>query len=348
MNGKSRILVFGNYDGTNIGDDCILLHVLNEFEKDANDIIIPSRRSVYIAEKYHVNSIQFCSFKFVSEFFKSNVFLIGGGGIFSRYIGPCAKFLPLFAMFAKLFGKKVIYYKVGVYNTAPFLVKELVKLSMLCSDEISVRDSVSFYTLGFVSRLKNVTITLDPGLALKPVDKSVAKRLLLYEKFVGEKILVGLSLKYTIDKEMNSKIVSEFSKFIDWIIEKFDAEVAFFPFSFNTKRTVENDLEIAKEIQKVLKSKNMMRFKVIQASNYTPNEIKGMVGLVDLFIGMRFHSILFAYSMKKPLIGVSYEEKCRDFLESKRLPFIDVEHVEFSAIKQLFLSKIMKDKKIEE
>ena len=74
MNNKYRILLFGNYDGTNIGDDCILLHVLDRFAIYADEICIPSRRPESIAEKYHVNSIPLLSFRFVSEFLKSDFF----------------------------------------------------------------------------------------------------------------------------------------------------------------------------------------------------------------------------------------------------------------------------------
>lgn len=344
MNGKYSILLFGNYDGTNIGDDCILLNVLNVFEKYANEIFIPSRCPKYITEKYNVDSIKLLSFQFISQFFHCNVFIVGGGGIFSKYIGPYAKFLPIFAILAKFCGKKVLYYNVGVYNTTPLLVKEFVKISMLFSDDISVRDKTSFNAIGYVGKIKNVRIRLDPGLTLKPLDESEAKKLLRHEGVKEDKFLVGLSLKYTMDEGTNSKIVSEVSKFIEWVIEDYNAEVVFFPFSFNQLRTIENDLEFAKEIRGALKSKNKNNFKIIKVFKYMPNEIKGMMGLMNIFIGMRFHSIIFAYSMKKPLIGVSYEEKCKDFLKSRQLPFIEVEHVEFDILKLLFLSNIIKDR----
>lgn len=342
MKNRYRILLFGNYDGTNIGDDCILLHVLDKFAMYADEICIPSRRPEFIAEKYRVNSIQLLSLRFISEFLKSNIFLIGGGGIFSRYVGPYAKLLPLFAILAKLFGKKVIYYNMGVYSTTPFLVKECVKVSMLFSDDVSVRDKASFDAIGFVKKAKNVRIVSDPGFALEPIDVDEGKKLLLSEGVVFNKFLVGVSLKYTVNEKVNSKIVLEFSKFINWLIEKYNAEIIFFPFSFNPLRTVENDFEIAKQICKRLKSKNKGNFKVIQTHNYTPHEIKGMVGLMNVFIGMRFHSIVFAYSMKTPLLGVSYEEKCRDFLESRCLPFVKAEHVAFDILRELFVSNVMK------
>lgn len=344
MNSRCSILVFGNYDGTNIGDDCILLHVLGKIAKCANRICVPSRRSTYINKKYNVNSVRLPSFRFISEFFRCDVFLIGGGGIFSGYVGPYAKLLPLFAIFAKLIGKKVLYYNVGVYNTAPFLVKELVKLSMVFSDEISVRDNVSLVAIGYVKRIKNVKLSFDPGLILEPTDESKAKILLHNERIDNRKFLVGLSLKYTMNEKINSKIVIEISRFARWLIENFDAQVVFFPFSFNQLRTVENDLDIARRLQNALKSEDGDRFRIIKAWNYTPDEIKGMVGLMNFFVGMRFHSIVFAYSMKKPLIGISYEEKCRDFLESRKLPFIEAEDVDFVKMKQLLLDTLTERK----
>lgn len=346
MNRRRIILLFGNYDGTNIGDDCILLHILNEFSRYPNRILVPSRNPYYVANKYKVESIRLSDLNFISKFFTCDGILIGGGGIFSRYIGPYAKFLPLLALFSKLFGKKVIYYNIGIYKSAPFWIKELVKFSMLFSDEISVRDYASFETIRFLSKVKTIKIASDPGLTLKPIEKAEAKRLLQKEGVGNNDFLVGLSLKYTFDEELNSKIILEFSKLIAWLVEKLGATVVFFPFSFNTLRIIENDLKLAKKLKDFLKNKENNRFKIIKTWNYTPREIKGMIGLMDVFIGMRFHSIVFAYSMRRPLIGISYEEKCRDFLKSRKLPFLEVEYVDFFLIKQI-LFNVLKDRRNE-
>jgi len=332
-----KILVFGNYDGTNIGDDSILLHILNKFGKNA-EIYIPSRHPSYIKAKYGVNSIRLFSFRFISEFLSCRSILIGGGGIFSKYIGPYAKLLPILAMIAKICGKKVFFYQVGVYNTAPRYVRELVKFSMFFSDYISVRDRVSLDTIGYVKKVKNVKVSYDPGLTLNPIEACKARELLRCEGVNDAEFLVGLSLKYTMDENINLKLVSTFSKFVDWIVETFGANVVFFPFSFNRFRIIENDVEIAKEIRNKLKSRSKGNFIIIKAPRYTPSEIKGMVGLMDVFIGMRFHSIVFAYSMNKRLVGISYEEKCEDFLKSKHLLSIDVRRINFDVLKRYFLA----------
>jgi polysaccharide pyruvyl transferase WcaK-like protein len=343
LNGRNRVLLFGNYDGTNVGDNCILVHVLRKFAECSSNICIPSRRPLHIVERCNVDSANLLSFRFISEFIKSDELIIGGGGIFSRYVGPYAKFLPLFAIAAKLFGKKVVYYNVGVYNTTPFLVKELVKLSMSCSDEISIRDEASLNAIGFVNKIKNVKTASDPGLTLEPINDHEARSILRNEG-VQDGFLVGLSLKSTMDKEINVRIVSEFSKFSDWVIEEFDAKVVFFPFSFNQIRAVENDIAIAEKVHQAMKTKNRKNFRIIQAGMYAPDEIKGIIGVMNVLLGMRFHSLVFAYSARTPLIGVSYEEKCKDFLQSRLLPFVEVERAEFGVLKNLFLSSVMGDK----
>lgn len=345
MNKKKRynILLLGNYDGTNVGDDCILLQVLDKFGKDSKRILVPSRNPDFIAKKYSVNSVSLSTFAFISNFLTCDVFLIGGGGIFSGYVGPYAMFLPLFALVAKLLGKKVIYYNIGVYETAPLFVRVLVKLSMLFSDKISVRDYASFKTIEFLGRVKPIRIVPDPGLTLKPIREVKARELLRKEGVFVSNFLVGISAKYTVEEHVNKKIISEFSKFITWLIKEFDATVIFFPFSFNSLRVIENDLHLAMKLKNFLEIKANDKFKIVKTWNYLPSEVKGMVGMMNFFVGMRFHSIVFAYSMGVPLIGVSYEEKCRDFLESRCLPFIKAEEVSFDILRRLFLSSVVSD-----
>jgi polysaccharide pyruvyl transferase WcaK-like protein len=323
-----------------VGDNCILSHVLRRFARNSGSICIPSRRPLHIAKQYNVDSVRLFSFRFVSEFVKSNELIIGGGGIFSRYIGPYARFLPLVAIVAKLFSKKVVYYRVGVYRSTPSFVRGLVKLSMSCSDEISVRDDASRSAIGFVNKIRNVMTASDPGLTLEPIKAEEARGLLLNEG-IQDGFLVGFSLKPTIHETTNARIISEFAKFSDWLIEKFDAKVVFLPFSFNQMRAVENDVNIAKEVHRALKVGNRDSFRIIQGGVYAPNEIKGIIGIMSALVGMRFHSLLFAYSAGIPLIGVSYEEKCKDFLQSRRLPFVEAEHAEFGAMKALFLSSVI-------
>ena len=44
----------------------------------------------------------------------------------------------------------------------------------------------------------------------------------------------------------------------------------------------------------------------------------GILGLLDVFIGMRLHSIVMAVAMNTPIIGIVYADKVRDFMKTLR------------------------------
>jgi polysaccharide pyruvyl transferase WcaK-like protein len=61
------------------------------------------------------------------------------------------------------------------------------------------------------------------------------------------------------------------------------------------------------------KMKNKDRAKIIRGM-YSPQEILGVVGQMDMMIGMRLHSLIFAARMNVPVVGLSYDTKTSEFL----------------------------------
>jgi polysaccharide pyruvyl transferase WcaK-like protein len=333
---KNKVFILlGNYDGTNLGDDSILCAIVKRLSSKGR-VIIPSRNADYVRKKYGVYAVNIVSFEFLKEFIKAKTLIVGGGGIFSKYMGPLAKLIPIAVLISKLLmRKKVIFYRIGVYSSTPFVVLLLLKFSMLFADEISVRDKASLKTLSIISHFKKIKIGRDPSFSVTPISKNKAAKLLQENKVNIDKFMIGISLKYTLNNNVNKNLILSVAKFLDWIVSKFDAEIIFIPFCFNTVRWFENDLHLAMKIKSIMKNKKS--FKILHSYNYTPYEIKGMIRLMDFFIGMRLHSIYFSTSVKVPTIGISYEEKCEDFLSSKKIPYVNVENVSFNVLKNLFM-----------
>jgi len=62
--------------------------------------------------------------------------------------------------------------------------------------------------------------------------------------------------------------------------------------------------------------KNRDKFKVIDIE-YTPREILGVFRFFDLFIGMRFHSIIFSMIMEVPTVALIYDTKTLELLKRR-------------------------------
>ena len=74
----------------------------------------------------------------------------------------------------------------------------------------------------------------------------------------------------------------------------------------------EDDRSIAREVFQL--TRNKKGFKIL-TKDYSPEELKGMIGYMDLFIGTRMHSNIFAASTCVPTIAIGYRHKTKGIME---------------------------------
>ena len=88
-----------------------------------------------------------------------------------------------------------------------------------------------------------------------------------------------------------------------------------FGYGSTPERFFDNDLIITNELKKRMRNGDKLR--VIDAE-YKPQEILGIFRFFDLFIGMRYHSIIFSMIMKVPTIALIYDTKTLELLKFRR------------------------------
>ena len=64
--------------------------------------------------------------------------------------------------------------------------------------------------------------------------------------------------------------------------------------------------------------------------NYSPEQLKAMIGTMDIFISTRFHGTVFATSMLVPTISISFLQKTRGFMEMIGLKEWDLDFSTFT------------------
>jgi polysaccharide pyruvyl transferase WcaK-like protein len=74
-----------------------------------------------------------------------------------------------------------------------------------------------------------------------------------------------------------------------------------------------NDLAVARQIHEEVGCKDKVR--VLEGSK-DPEELKGIIGLFDMFIAMRHHPLVHSVSQSVPTIGVDYTFKMREVMEA--------------------------------
>jgi polysaccharide pyruvyl transferase WcaK-like protein len=123
------------------------------------------------------------------------------------------------------------------------------------------------------------------------------------------KLMVGISLKPMKDPLLNKRIVEEFSNALNTLSEIYEQKIHFIFFPFSKRKG--KDEEFMQSVINNLKYKE----KATVVSHTNPIVwYRTIKELADVFIGMRYHSIIFSFMAGKPVLSIPYEKKIIEFL----------------------------------
>jgi len=92
-------------------------------------------------------------------------------------------------------------------------------------------------------------------------------------------------------------------------------EIWLIPHTYALEGNVESDPDASRHLRNSLPSYLRERVRII-AAEYDPNELKGVIGMCDFFIGSRMHSCIAALSQGIPCVGVAYSMKFKGVFET--------------------------------
>lgn len=330
---KNTILFIGNYGNRNVGDNAILGELIKKYKKEfpKSKIYIVCRENIREVNNLpHVTPVKMVLGEMLPAFIDSNMIVVGGGGIFSEYVGQKAKFIPLVTIVAKIFGKKVKYDSLGFYPSTSKILSMIVRLAFIFSDYISVRDQISMEMCGWVRNFKNILLVDDPAITLKAITRAKAINILKKENIkIGKNLkLIGVSIKRVKNPYFAEKISSIFKELLKRN-DKRNLMFIFIPYSRDRggKRTEDDEYYCRRIIKNYIKN-NVSILK----NEYTPNEILGITKLLDLSICMRFHSIVFAKITGIPFVPISYAEKCHAYLSKIKTKGLQIDNISYGKI----------------
>lgn len=311
---NQKIFIFGNYGEKNTGDDAMIYSLLNELNiaYDSADFIITAREPILLPPK--INNVIFVkpallSFELYRKIMDSDIFIMGGGTQIYDYGKPLGRFVIIFWIFiltscAKIFCKKIYFLAIGIERPKNKWGKFLFKSICKKADFISVRDTNSHNFLKEIG-LTNSVLSFDLSTLLSPLLSNPNKK-------INKKIILGISILpffeiYHNNKEKDLEFINEISKMINqWL--KLDSKNYVYLFIFNGNKKYFSDILITEKLKEKIDMKDHV--KIIF---YDPNPLKTLkkIGKCDFFIGMRYHSCLFAYINSIPMINIAYFEKSK-------------------------------------
>lgn len=243
------------------------------------------------------------------------LFNVGGGNIQG---GFCDRFV-IYSV-CKIFGKPVI---VSGQTIGPFdrwIGKKIAGFFLNKVDVITLRDIMSISVLEDLGVHKPIIKeTADDAVLLPAISRAEIKKIFLTEKIEDHHPLIGINTNAYLKSIMPdryyelNKIKQALADVADCLISELGARIIFIPMDYNADS---DDRVSAYEVLKLMKHKD--RASII-INGYDDQTLKGIIGQLDVGIGLRYHFVVFATTMQVPTIGIYlgeyYKMKIRGILE---------------------------------
>lgn len=265
---------------------------------------------------------------------ESDLIISSGGGYIHDNHGPIILLALQSILTGLLLKKKVVLYSQSIGPINNKLYRFFTKLILNKVTAIQVREVISKQYLGELGIKKpHIIVTADPAFIHPPIDNEKIESIMQNENIRINKssITIGITVRYwhfpgfSDPKSKFKEYKSAIAHAADYLIDEFGAEVIFIPMIM--ANAAYDERIIASDIIKEVR--NPGKTKIIQGE-YSPTELRAMVGQMDLLIGTRFHSVIFAMTMGVPAISIMYEHKSMGIMKMMNLEhfIIDINNLE--------------------
>lgn len=226
-----------------------------------------------------------------------------------------------------LYGASLGYFKSSTLNIFTKTVLNKTKL-------ILVRENKSKTYLEDNHITKPVIyVTADPAFLIKPISASAIYKILTLENIKGlKKPLIGINISGMISgfrEQSNEDLISIFTKTVDYLVDNLDMNILLIPHVFDQ---IFDDRCTTKEVYKNIKNKSRVN---LITNEYSPQELKGLIGLCDLFVGTRMHATIASTSLMIPTVGIAYSHKMKGIigeLLGQKEYILDVNYVNYEKL----------------
>jgi polysaccharide pyruvyl transferase CsaB len=301
-----RIVIIGYFGYGNTGDEAILESMISAFRKRNKDIkfIVFSGNPEFISSKYGVKSLSGSMRRNLKDVIKTikdaDLVILGGGGFLFDYKLLNLLSWLLYVIVAKSLRRQVMIYAMGIGPINTRLGKLFAKYALNKVDIISVRDKGSKKLLIDLGVKKSpIFVTADPAI-IAPYETEKKNSVLRVVDSNKKHNLIGIAIRPWFNSDELKKVIAEVA---DSLIMDLNSTIVFIPMEYGM------DYDISKEVSNLMiNSPKIMKYS-------TPQHIYETISQMDLVIGMRLHSLIFATKAAVPIVGIIYDPKVDYFLQ---------------------------------
>jgi len=311
-----KFFIFGYFGWYNAGDDAIGVAILRELFKKypQSEFRVTINEPYFLSENNfdkNIQPIDFNIFSILKAIKDSDEFIIAGGTHFQDQDEFLIRKIKVFLFFslivacASIIKKSPLLLGHGIGPISTSWIKFLVKRILNNSRYIIVRDQGSYNfvkSLGFENKsCRGFDVSAILVDNFNSVYNSDDK-----DKTLGVSLLPFYSI-YSREGFKDDQVVNIFGKCINGILKR-NSDIKFKLFAFRSGKHHSDEPIIMKLVSQLKEYSNRVTLVVYRGDlSHFLSEIRSCCA----FIGMRYHSSLFAYLFNKPLIMIDYQEKCK-------------------------------------
>ena len=325
-----RITLLGSNSGNNLGDAAIMSSIFESLTKELPNVefYVPSTRPSFIdknyGNKYNARGVNIMPWTLSLRMlglptfwclWKSDAALICDGIIFGKKLfNPAFNFLItlIFVVpFARLVGCKMVCYSCGIGPFPSWISKVFARWVIDGSDLVMMRENDSRKLTEEIGVKKPVELTGDAAF-INPVSSperadELAKKLGI--DFATPTLGVNVTRYLDTWLEQNERVSSPES-FFQMLSEGIDLarSKAQTPFQVVLFSTHPMDEPFCRDVAARLGGK------LVENSTLLSHDIQSLMRKCELFIGMRFHSVVLASAVETPVVGLIYAPKVRGYM----------------------------------
>jgi polysaccharide pyruvyl transferase WcaK-like protein len=351
-----KITVLGNFSGRNAGDAAILGCLLKDIADLYPDskFYIPTINTKFVSRSfgfYNIKpisllpwtlSVKILGLPTLTSVLSSDLILVTDAILFDRklynplfnYLWTLSKVLPL----ARKKGIPIVLYNSSLGPVTRPAGRKALQNVISSADQIILRDAES------VELLEREDISFptlhagaDCALNAQAVKESRFKEICKNEDlFNGGRPVIGFNVNSYIDAFVRKdgktfgreKLVDLYAQTVDKTIENLSVDIIFV-------ETQHMDMGIANEVLAKIKNQNNVR--LVSNKKYSYNDICSVLQKLELFVGMRTHSLILSSAMGTPPVGIVTYPKNRGYmrtigLEKNLIEFKDLSVDAYSAL----------------
>lgn len=349
MTKPKSALLLGSYGHTNLGDDLLMWNYLQYLRShgfttiytnvNRTDLVPEPIRQAF-PDIHFLETYKTSLPTYIRILRQVDCVVYGGGTIYKELYASTGRSkysvilrIMIFNRLARLFGARIYHLHIGIGSLKTWLGRFITKHSLAPATYSLLRDQESYRFARDNLGLPDVALcnTTD-GLFLNPIWRKVWHKAKVPVSAKKANRVIGINILSDIPDWIDrNTYIATMRQFVTNRLNE-GSYVVFIPFQYDYNPR--NDRIFMHEVfDDILASHANYHF----VEQVTINTVGSLLRQCDVFVGMRFHSLLLSTVNQVPFVGIAYDTKCWRFIQQNNYPHaLQLEQLTIKSLEQIY------------